>query len=64
MKETVKKETKEHFGMRMKASVKRELETVAEQITQKKRLVVTSSALAGLLIEDGLKRIQDGLLQL
>lgn len=64
MKETLKKETKEHFGMRMKVSVKHELETVAEQITQKKRLTITPSALAGLLIEDGLKRMRDGLLQL
>lgn len=64
MKKSEGKESKEHFGMRMKASVKHELEAAAKQITQKKRLTITSSALAGLLIEDGLKRLRDGQIQI
>jgi hypothetical protein len=59
-----KKESREHFGMRMKSSIKRELEIAAKQVTEKKRLTVTSSALAGLLIEDGLKRLRDGQIQI
>lgn len=64
MKASDKKEATEHFGMRMKSKVKSELEIAAKRVSKDKGLPVTSSSLAGLLIEDGLRRLKEGQFQI
>jgi Rod binding domain-containing protein len=61
------KETQEQtaqFGMRMKARIKKELDGAAQKITRQKGIKVTASALAGIFIEEGLKRMREGSLQI
>lgn len=63
-KKPASKEPTLHFGMRMKGAIREKLESVAQEETQKKGLRITASAIAGLLIEDGLKRYEKGALQI